>query len=950
MHQPRLPSFLCVLFTLLHLNYLLLSQSEAAILRALSHQHPGLMKSHASFFNENVLWVVADLQSWMEGNARDLMSIVSPSGIEETLIRAICAQLLSPLEVLHKSGRLFRDMKAKNIMLLETGDVQIQTFTLPSILQDKAPMYRDSLYWVAPEILPNLETKTASPAADVWALGITVLELALGQPPMATQDLSPQQILTAISDGPAPGLTAEQKKLFSKAFVDVIGSFFSVIPFSHHLNPAADICLQKNPAKRATIEQLKDHPWFKNAPKSDFTVESLLLKLPEFHERVKIFLQNAASIAAKEMRAPQDGAVQQGAPGSGASKIASPPPGLATPTAGSPAPTHVTTPPVSASPGVPSGSSAASTNVAHPQPQHSGVHSLVQPLSAASIAAMSQAGASASAPPPSQTPPTALPTSVAATPSRVQSPPPSAASAPPNTPAGYNIHSMIATSPPVVNVAPIHKSAESQPVPTSSLPPTSRGNPIAAHLAVPVEDVNSNSEGPTPNPSPSRGRQRLSGGRSHRRRRSETDDIMDQIEQVALEESDGSDGEFDELENIGEESDDSDDESHGSLTEELSHRSLGIAVNPSARSGSATAASGTSNPLQVSGQLEAPPTVSASPGPVSTPLASSFTQASQSQAMPASTHVPVVLGNAPIQVPVAASQPPQPSLGSISHTKQAATVSPPQVAQSTSQRVPTSLTPAAAAGLQQSFSMAAVTGPQLPRDPNQATPSSTPADSPLESPTSSDQWAHTQQLMAHSSAATPTTTNGPVNPLSTNSSAGGEVRGRFRIVNNANPASGDGAGASAAVPPLTLAPLATNPPNQPGFEISDSIPVQQTAVGVISDMHQRPLHNIPLDTYVGETEREFLIFIRTIPGTTVRCRLEGKTLVIAGTLPSLPPIPGIKSVALFEKPHSDFVRKIKFLQEIDPSEPSRDMLREHNTMVIHIKKFPKVLDLCEDTF
>lgn len=155
------------------------------------------------------------------------MSIVCPGGLEETLIRAICAQVLAPLEILHKSGRLYRDLKAKNIMLLESGEVQLQTFTLPSILQEKAPMYRDSLYWVAPEILPNMDNKSASPAADIWALGVTILELALGQPPLASQDLTPQQILSSIAEGPAPGLSSEQKTKFSKAFLDVIGSLRS---------------------------------------------------------------------------------------------------------------------------------------------------------------------------------------------------------------------------------------------------------------------------------------------------------------------------------------------------------------------------------------------------------------------------------------------------------------------------------------------------------------------------------------------------------------------------------------------------------------------------------------------------------------------------------------------------------------------------------------------------
>jgi len=35
------------------------------------------------------------------------------AGLEESIIRAICAQLLAPLDFLHKNGRIFRDLKAK---------------------------------------------------------------------------------------------------------------------------------------------------------------------------------------------------------------------------------------------------------------------------------------------------------------------------------------------------------------------------------------------------------------------------------------------------------------------------------------------------------------------------------------------------------------------------------------------------------------------------------------------------------------------------------------------------------------------------------------------------------------------------------------------------------------------------------------------------------------------
>jgi serine/threonine-protein kinase OSR1/STK39 len=94
-------------------------------------------------------------------------------------------------------------------------------------------MYRDSLYWVAPEILPNQDTKPSGPAVDIWALGITMIELAIGSPPLASMDLNPTQILQTIAEGSAPSLSAEQKAKFSKAFLDII-----------------DLCLVKNPAKR----------------------------------------------------------------------------------------------------------------------------------------------------------------------------------------------------------------------------------------------------------------------------------------------------------------------------------------------------------------------------------------------------------------------------------------------------------------------------------------------------------------------------------------------------------------------------------------------------------------------------------------------------------------------------------------------------------------------------
>lgn len=40
--------------------------------------------------------------------------------------------------------------------------------------------------------------------------------------------------------------------------------------------------------------------------------------------------------------------------------------------------------------------------------------------------------------------------------------------------------------------------------------------------------------------------------------------------------------------------------------------------------------------------------------------------------------------------------------------------------------------------------------------------------------------------------------------------------------------------------------------------------------------------NIPVQTYLGETSDEFIVFLRTIPSTKVTLRLESKVLIIYG--------------------------------------------------------------------
>ena len=267
----------------------------------------GFLCEGQAFFVESVLWIVYDFKAWSEGTVRDIIGIHNNEDenavLEEQLVRAIGAQLLEPLDYLHTQvGRIFRDLRCKNLMVTSEGIVQLQIFTLPSILQEKAPIYKDSLLWASPELLLqervpgtsmtssasfNALSASVGPPVDVWALGMTLLELALGDPPFSP-DLNPSQIFQTIVEGDAPTLPVDTSHLWSKGFKEVLA-----------------MCLTKDASQRATIADLKAHPFFAGAPGPEFIVQHLLAPLPPVESRWKLISQirESQEVASKERQA-----------------------------------------------------------------------------------------------------------------------------------------------------------------------------------------------------------------------------------------------------------------------------------------------------------------------------------------------------------------------------------------------------------------------------------------------------------------------------------------------------------------------------------------------------------------------------------------------------------------------------------------------------------------------
>ena len=89
-------------------------------------------------------------------------------------------------------NRIHRDIKAGNIMLDASGDAKIGDFGISSEFDpsSKHSTVIGTPYWMAPEIILS---EGYDSKADIWASGITMIEMAEMKPPM--HSMHPMRVL-----------------------------------------------------------------------------------------------------------------------------------------------------------------------------------------------------------------------------------------------------------------------------------------------------------------------------------------------------------------------------------------------------------------------------------------------------------------------------------------------------------------------------------------------------------------------------------------------------------------------------------------------------------------------------------------------------------------------------------------------------------------------------------
>ncbi|XP_057777369.1 serine/threonine-protein kinase 1 isoform X2 [Salvia miltiorrhiza] len=197
--------------------------------------HPNVVRYLGSYQGEEFLWIVMEYCGG--GSVADLMN-VTDEALEEYQIAYICREALKGLSYLHSIFKVHRDIKGGNILLTEQGEVKLGDFGVAAQLtrtMSKRNTFIGTPHWMAPEVI---QESRYDGKVDVWALGVSAIEMAEGLPPRAA--VHPMRVLFMISIEPAPML--EDKEKWSLVFHDFVAK-----------------CLTKEPRLRPTAAEMLKH-------------------------------------------------------------------------------------------------------------------------------------------------------------------------------------------------------------------------------------------------------------------------------------------------------------------------------------------------------------------------------------------------------------------------------------------------------------------------------------------------------------------------------------------------------------------------------------------------------------------------------------------------------------------------------------------------------------------
>ncbi|KAH3664128.1 hypothetical protein OGAPHI_004842 [Ogataea philodendri] len=223
-----------------------------------------IVKYYGTFFNSSDASICICIE-YMGGRSLDAIYKrfkEKDMRIGEKALGKMAESILRGLAYLNQQKVLHRDIKPQNILLDTMGNVKICDFGVSGeVVNSLATTFTGTSFYMAPERIRN-EPYTIT--CDVWSLGLTLLEGAMGIFPFASQDptleISPIELLLIILEfEPELNDEPEENITWSASFKDFI-----------------KVCLIKENRKRPSPRQMLEHPWMRGQMNKKVRMDKLV--------------------------------------------------------------------------------------------------------------------------------------------------------------------------------------------------------------------------------------------------------------------------------------------------------------------------------------------------------------------------------------------------------------------------------------------------------------------------------------------------------------------------------------------------------------------------------------------------------------------------------------------------------------------------------------------------
>eukprot|EP01063_Lacrimia_lanifica_P002149 TRINITY_DN11110_c0_g1_i1.p1 TRINITY_DN11110_c0_g1~~TRINITY_DN11110_c0_g1_i1.p1 ORF type:complete len:727 (+),score=260.11 TRINITY_DN11110_c0_g1_i1:81-2261(+) len=222
--------------------------NEVRMMKQLNH--PNIVQYIAAERSKSSLYIYMELVNG--GSITSAIASLKGRGFPENIVKVYTRQLCRGLGFLHSLKVAHRDIKGDNVLLDKgSGVIKLADFNsskqISDLSCDGTNTLAGTLWYMAPEMIQG---RSYSFSADVWSLGITVIEMLTGAPPFVNDfnEKGPHAALFFIAQLQDPYPMPEKVRALPNACAWL------------------KCCLTRDPNNRSTVQQLTRHQWLCEVP------------------------------------------------------------------------------------------------------------------------------------------------------------------------------------------------------------------------------------------------------------------------------------------------------------------------------------------------------------------------------------------------------------------------------------------------------------------------------------------------------------------------------------------------------------------------------------------------------------------------------------------------------------------------------------------------------------